>query len=495
MFTPSKYQSAIFKAVETSTSNIIVEAVAGSGKSKTIEIVNSIIPGNKTRKFLAFNKAIATELASRGINASTLHSVAFNALRKFTGTRSRTWLNDKKYSELIEGYADRYNPIVADELKDELLRNTVVLLSKCMITDTDISDSEAVMAVANRFECLPSDFTWSLEALGALEARGQENLVYSANFDDTLYWTAKLPVYVEQYDFILVDESQDLNKIQRQLIKKMCHEYTRVIFVGDTRQSIYGFAGADCKSMQSIKEEFNCTEYPLSICYRCPTSHLDLAREFVPSIEARPDAPTGIVEYFSEDKLYTKIQLGSNGVICRTCAPLLSCAFSLLKAGIGVIVKGRDIGKGLQFTITQISKSRGYKWESFLDAVDTFEQRTLARMSADGRVPNQASVSALTDRLDCIRVIYERLKSEGRLRGIPDLMSAIDGLFSDDNTNGKVLMSSIHRAKGLEFDNVYILHPALMPHKSAKSEDELQQERNLIYVALTRSRNYLGFVD
>ncbi len=93
----------------------------------------------------------------------------------------------------------------------------------------------------------------------------------------------------------------------------------------------------------------------------------------------------------------------------------------------------------------------------------------------------------LQDRVETLRFICNECSS------VAELMAKIEMLFSDNNTG--VVFSSVHRAKGLEADNVYILRPDLMPHPKAKKAWETQQEMNGMYVAQTRSKDNLIFVN
>ena len=92
----STYQEAIFDFVEHGTGNAIVEAVAGSGKTTTIvEAMNRIAFEYANTVFLAFNKSIATELKSRGVDARTFHSLCYNPVLKYKGATTVT--ADKTY--------------------------------------------------------------------------------------------------------------------------------------------------------------------------------------------------------------------------------------------------------------------------------------------------------------------------------------------------------------------------------------------------------------
>jgi ATP-dependent exoDNAse (exonuclease V) beta subunit len=75
------------------------------------------------------------------------------------------------------------------------------------------------------------------------------------------------------------------------------------------------------------------------------------------------------------------------------------------------------------------------------------------------------------------------------------LIARIEKIFSDENPNEGVCLSTIHKAKGLESDNVYIACASKLPSTSSKKDWEKEQEKNLAYVAYTRAKHKLGFID
>jgi DNA helicase-2/ATP-dependent DNA helicase PcrA len=98
---------------------------------------------------------------------------------------------------------------------------------------------------------------------------------------------------VGNYDFLCVDEAQDLNKAQLELVLKAHAEGARGIYVGDKHQAIMGFAASDHRSISNIIERTFAISLPLSICYRCPTSHIELANKIYPVIEPDPEPRPG----------------------------------------------------------------------------------------------------------------------------------------------------------------------------------------------------------
>ena len=90
------------------------------------------------------------------------------------------------------------------------------------------------------------------------------------DFTDMIFLPIKFGVAVKQYDFVFIDECQDLNSCQRELMQKAIKPNTgRFVAVGDPAQAIYGFAGADSDSFKKLCNIPNTIQLPLSVCYRC----------------------------------------------------------------------------------------------------------------------------------------------------------------------------------------------------------------------------------
>ena len=114
---------------------------------------------------------------------------------------------------------------------------------------------------------------------------------------------SKLPM--DTYKWVLVDEAQDLSAAQLRIIRSSLAEGGRMLAVGDPNQAIYAFAGADCNSFERVTELAGGTTLPLNVCYRCPKSHIKLAQEIVPTIEAA-DGQTRARSGWSNTTSFTK---------------------------------------------------------------------------------------------------------------------------------------------------------------------------------------------
>lgn len=267
---------------------------------------------------------------------------------------------------------------------------------------------------------------------------------------------------------------------------------THHLYVADrilTSNSIYGFRGSDTESIANIKAEFAAIELPLSVSYRCPKAVVKVAQQYVSHIEPSETAPEGEVKFlevFEPDTF-----LAGDAVVCRNSAPLVGLAFGLLHNGKPCKILGREIGQGLIKLIDQMSASTLDDLEL---ALHRYHERESLKLIAKGK---EDQAEALDDRIQSIYLFIAALPEDKR--SIDALKKWIEDLFSD--SQGIVTLCTVHKAKGLEWERVFILDPQLMPSKWARQEWQQQQERNIAYVAVTRAKSSLiyitskGFVD
>jgi DNA helicase-2/ATP-dependent DNA helicase PcrA len=497
----SIYQQEIANFVQSGKGNARVGAVAGSGKTFTLVsvIAKIILDLCQQGQFIAFGKEIAIELAKKlpsNLRAKTGHSMALSGVRK---VHPKTRIDKYKYNDLIRDFIEHL-PSASDELKD-LVKDGVDLYSPLVdlcrfarLTLVDTSDHDELFDMAMHYNIdLPEEIeamNYCFDSLPKILAVGRKEACYSIDFDDMIWLCAtdsKMVPYQTQW--VLVDECQDLSKAMLACIKKAGKRNARFIFVGDENQSINGFAGADCQSFQNISKSMEITDLPLSICYRCPTSHLDLAREIVPHIEARNDAPTGTIERCKESDLVDKLMEGDL-LISRINAPLIKICFALIAQGKTARIKGRNIGDGLTATAKKLAKRKDFKgWNSFDQSVDQWCLREITKL-LKAKNKDENLIQATQDKAECLKIIW--IKSEAT--SLQSFKKAVDSLFAEDIEG--IQLSSIHRAKGLESDRVFIYNPSLLPGPWCYPGSwQYEQEMNLKYVALTRSKDYLCFVD
>lgn len=253
-----------------------------------------------------------------------------------------------------------------------------------------------------------------------------------------------------------------------------------------TCNSIFGFAGASCDSVEQIIKRTNATVLPLSICYRCPSSHIKLAQTIVPTIEARENAPEGVVEEVKRSKVAEIIQEGDL-VISRCTAPVIKLCIELIANRIPARVRGRDIGKSLTVIVKDVAKHPNFVYDDFGIFLKEYEEKKVAKLEQKKNA--QSQIESLRDRIQGIEVCYEAFE----VNSVQELCYEIESLFSDGRAS--VMLSTVHRCKGLENDRVFILEPDKLPLRwQGQQEWQLQQEFCLKYVALTRAKVALYFI-
>jgi superfamily I DNA/RNA helicase len=472
----STFQNRIFTFGTDETGNAVVIAVAGSGKTTTMVELMKRVNGSKI--FLAFNKKNAEDLASRGVNGKTFHSVCYSPV-----TRARKARNVD---------ANKMYTVINDRLGDEEARiygpflQRLVGLGKNAGIGALVDDSEQEWLDLVNHHGLEIENERGTVAQGVkyasmmLQASNASPLL---DFDDLLYLAVKDGISLPKFDFIVVDEAQDTNVIQRAVIRKMMHDKTRLVAVGDPAQAIYGFRGADSQAIYSIKEEFNAIELPLTVSYRCPKAVVRHAQRWVSHIQANDGAAEGSVT--SLEKFSAETFQPQDMVVCRTTAPVVRLAFKLLQKHIPATVLGRDIGAGLKSLVNRM-KAKGIP--ALENKINEWRVREIEKANAKRQ---EAAAEAIADKADAVLFLIDSLPETTRT--VPALLALIDNLFADKAN--AVVLCTIHKSKGAEARRVFWLNSSKMPAKWAKQEWEQEQERNLCYVATTRAMEDLILIE
>jgi DNA helicase-2/ATP-dependent DNA helicase PcrA len=494
----SKYQEAVFSWITDGQGSKVVEAVAGSGKTTTIVEAANRIPSNFRCLFLAFNKSIAEELKSRlpaHVEARTMNSLGAGIVFKHAGRRSLTQDKlDRVVKETItrSELGSEFIPTFKFPLRcvvrcmknlgvrpDELVGDTWVAIREQVIAECDDLDAEFLES----WEFKGQKFFEVLSRLASL-AIDVTVRAEDIDFDDQIY----LPIYhgwkLRPYDFIFVDESQDLSPSNRKLLKLVSNRYTRFCFVGDSRQAIYSFRGADSRSLQAIKEEFGADSLPLSICYRCPKDVVRMAQGLAPEIEYHGGNEDGKVSVgtvnFNPDAFKA-----NDLIVCRLNAPLVRAAIQLAKKGKRCVILGRDFGRSLS-NLVRSFKAR--KIEYIPQAAESWMKKKVAAFVSMGKDEDSAAVREVMDRYEALMFFFEELAPTD----VEGFCYMIEQRFSDKEDGISTVLATVHKAKGKEYDRVFILNAGSIGGFKGKGAD---QEANIMYVAVTRAKKELGFVD
>lgn len=497
-FIPSKYQKNIFDFIEHGVGNLVVEAVAGSGKTSTIVQALKLIPIDKKILFCAFNKDIVKELTKKigkqeNVDVRTVHSLGLLMLQRNFKDKELS-INENKYRQFVMTNLEDLSMLNFKQIKfkDRLrfIDNTCNLINYCRynLADTEISANSLVER--HGIELVGDEIIVALEAL-----KWGKTVLDEIDYTDMI-WMPNI-LYLKpiglQYDFVAVDESQDLSTAQRELLLKCQKMGTRYMFLGDSSQCIYSFASADPESFNKLKEIPNTISLPLSISYRCPKNIVKFAQTLVPIIEANDN------NKLDGEVLYNvKLEDIKDGdmVLCRNNAPLIKIYNDFIRMGRKCQIRGKDIGMNLKRFAKTAHKE---ELNPLLDKDGVFVRLYESLFETRDKMIKQTGLdkhsimnsSIISNKLDMIRTL--EVLSEG-INTIDELNDRITKMFSDKKSDG-IKLSTVHKAKGLEAENVYIACSSLMPSKSATKKWEIEQEKNLMYVAYTRSKNKLGFID
>ena len=460
--------------------NLVVRARAGTGKTTTIiEGVNRA--PESSILVCAFNKKIADVLNARITNpaaeAKTLHAVGYAAIRQ-------QWPGISVAQGSTRG--DSLTNIVCSKETPQPIRRLITLLHTKGREMVPLTPSTAeLLKLALFFDYIPDD-GWGTYTLEFVVERAMDAIVSAArmeptqdigiDFADMIYLPLAWKLLSKDYELVVVDEAQDLSVAQLTIAQHLCSG--RICVVGDDCQAIYGFRGANSGSLDRLKAELKAGELPLTITYRCCQKVVKRAQGLVPDIVAGPTNPVGVVDACHYDTLLESVEPGQF-ILSRLNAPLVSLTLQLLKRKKRAKMAGRDIGVGIQAVLRKLGCQTWTSLSDMLGKLDTWERKTTTKLAAYGHIE---LVDRCRDQASMIRALAEEAENTD------DLLNRINWLFTDDEDTEQILCSSVHKAKGLEADRVYILQESLYRRGWG------QEEQNIEYVAITRAKRQLTIV-
>lgn len=500
-YKPSKYQLAIYYFVEHGLGNAVISASAGSGKTYTIIKLLDYIPKDKKVLIVAFNRDIRQEIKAKVINAGhknvqvdTFHSLGYKILnanfnRRFVNTDP----NEYKYSNYISNNISQLSTINTFRLGKQFSQylsniQNLVNFGRCYLSETvedldKVCERYGIICIADEKEVAVKVLEWGEKCLDEIDYTDMVWLPNTLHLDSKFY----------KYDWIIVDECQDLNMVEKDMLFTCRRMGTRMLFFGDKAQAIYSFSGADSEAFDKLRELEGTIQLPLSISYRCPKNIVEYVHYLVPTIEY--DKKNKIKGEIIENANLSDVKDGDM-ILCRNNAPLAKIYIELLRNGVKTKILGKDYSANLSKTIKNTKEELlnvdlsmqgvfSKLYDIFYDLVETtMHKQNITKEEA-------LTSSSIIAKLDEIKVL--EILSEG-LTTSKELQERIKDIFTDNKESG-IILSTIHKSKGLESPNVYIACKSLMPSKTAKQPWEIEQENNLIYVAYTRTKNKLGFLD
>lgn len=459
--------------------------------------------------FAAFNKSIADELESRmppGCEAKTLHRMGFAAIRQHFGRDVKIDVNEHRTKEIIEEITGtprkvwfedfpRFIPCVEELVslcKVNLLEGTAAdLYQLCDRYDIEFGDrydsDESSFRKAEQLQEKVFEIVPQVLAKAKLVSKESNKI----DFDDQIWLPIVNNYRVWRNDLLVVDEGQDMNRCQQELAKRAGD---RLIIIGDDRQAIYAFAGADSESLPRLTKELTATQrgckvLPLTVTRRCGRAIVQQANKYVQDFEAHESNPDGKVMIRSfpippNSKLkppahpcYLEHVQPGDMIICRSNAPLVSQCFKILKMNMPAYIMGKaDIAQSI---VSLITKMDATTVPELITKLEDWCKHETEKEKAK-KDPNENKIERFADRRDCALCFCEDMTS------VHAVIKRVESLFMVKQD--AVRLSSIHKAKGLEAKRVFVLAPGGFRGRHPRMQEwEWQTELNLRYVGDTRA--------
>ena len=474
------------KAIINSTGNIKINAVAGSGKTTTLIEYAKARPKGSKILYLAFNKSVKLEAIKKfreqglyNVKVETAHSLAY----KHIVAGSRYKINSKGYQthEIAEvlglqGNGEKHTEyIVANHINKFIAY--FCNSNKAKVQDLDyrdlITDKKALSFVNTFYRVIERQTRVFLSRMNS----GAIDITHD-------FYLKKFQLSNPQllYNFILFDEGQDASPAMLDVFFKQ--KATKVI-VGDTHQQIYGWRFA-VNSLE--KTEFK--EHLLSTSFRFTQDIADLA--------------LGVLKWKDILSQSNTINIIGNGK-----SKLKKVKAVLARTNLGLLLKAIEF-------VTENTKKRVYfegninsytyasDGASLYDVLNLYNGKK--HLIRDKLIRSMGSLDDLEDYIEKtedaqLSMMVEIVREYGN--EIPGLIKNLkeQHLENDDKEKADMIFSTVHRSKGMEYDVVHLVNDFITENKLEKVMEDLKstnldlsrlnEEINLLYVAITRTKNQL----
>jgi DNA helicase-2/ATP-dependent DNA helicase PcrA len=521
------------RAVATAlTGPVVVLAGAGTGKTRAIthRIAHAVAIGeHEARRSLAvtFTARAAGEMRSRlralgvsDVAVRTFHAAALRQLRYF-------W------------------PRLSGDAFPELLPSKIRLIGEAAascgvsLSAPGLRDLSADIEWAKVSQLTPAGILTGAHAVRrdwSIEVRDVSR-VYAAyddlkarrgrlDFEDVLLVTVgalqSRPDIADEvrkaYRWFTVDEYQDVNPLQHRLLELWRGDRDDVCVVGDVSQTIYSFTGATSAYLLDFPKAFpGATEVRLVNCYRCSGPIVDLANSVVAQAPVKAtlrlravdsQGPTPTVEAFADDvseaeqvaaRVRGYLDRGASArdmaVLFRINAQSAELEAAMSARGIPVVMRGTERFFDRPEIREAITRLRGAARAGEATGPIGEEVRSVLRAAGWSEEPPRGG-GAVRERWESLSALVS-LADEHAAMDVAALIAELDQRAESQHapTADAVTLSSLHSAKGLEWDTVFIIgcSERLLPYVQGSSSDPLDvdEERRLFYVGITRAKRNL----
>lgn len=575
-------------AIQHGHGPMLVIAGPGSGKTTVLTArIKYLIENYKVNPaeilVITFTKAAAIEMQKRfekliggksSVTFGTFHAVFFYILKSAYNYSVNNIIKEENRNIIIRQAIEKSNLEIEDI--NETLGNIAGEISKVKTDAIDINVYYSANCPEEEFRKIYKYYDNALKRQGLID------------FDDMLLYCYELFVkrpdilkkWQQRYSYILIDEFQDINKIQYDVIRMLALPQNNVFVVGDDDQSIYGFRGSKPEIMLNFEKDYSdAQKVVMDVNYRSTSNIVAAARYVISNNKIRFDKnirtvnPQGdrvnIVEFNTikeeylrvVDSIRASVKGGSpyseHAVLYRTnsaASPFIRCMIEnnipfVLRDGVPNIFEhwiAKDIFTYMDIALGSrkrsdfiriMNKPKRYIGRDYLtDSVISFEQlekyyedkpwmiERLDRLRGDLRLMATMSPYAMINYLrkgvgydeylseyadnhsielkELTDIADELMESTRDCKTYADWQEYIEiytnnlkeSYSSQKHSDDAVVLTTMHGSKGLEYDTVFIIdaNEGITPHKKAVFDSEIEEERRMFYVAMTRARKQLN---
>lgn len=582
-----QFNNSQLKAVKHKTGPMLVIAGPGSGKTTvlTARIRNlieeySVNPANIL--VITFTKAAANEMKSRfnnmmgrstNVTFGTFHAVFFMILRAAYNYSVDSIIKEDVRQNIIKQAIER-SRLEPDDL-NEMVSNITGEISRVKTETIDINAYYSASCPEEEFRDIYKYYVKTLKKMGLID------------FDDMLLYCHELLTtrrdilakWQQKYQYILIDEFQDINKIQYDIIKLLAKPQDNLFIVGDDDQSIYGFRGSKPEIMLNFDKDYPDTDKViLDTNYRSTGNIVSAAGKVIAHNKVRfaknintvndPGDKVDIIEFNTQAEEYEKIidnirkesasggNYSDNAVLFRTNSTATGFVRKLVEYSVPFVTRdgvpnvfehwiardvitymniamgsrkrsdflqiinrpkryiGRDYLADAEISFDNLEKYYEDKnW--MIERVDRLKYDILAMASMspyaminylrkgvgyDGYLDEYAQSHNMQVR-ELYDVMDELMESARNFKTFNEWFAYIDEYgtklresYAAMDKQNAVILTTMHSSKGLEYPVVYIIdaNEEITPHKKAVFVPEIEEERRMFYVAMTRAKRRLN---
>lgn len=582
-----QFNNSQLKAVKHKSGPMLVIAGPGSGKTTvlTARIRNlieeySVNPANIL--VITFTKAAANEMKSRfnnmmgrstNVTFGTFHAVFFMILRAAYNYSVDSIIKEDVRQNIIKQAIER-SRLEPDDL-NEMVSNITGEISRVKTETIDINAYYSASCPEEEFRDIYKYYVKTLKKMGLID------------FDDMLLYCHELLTtrrdilakWQQKYQYILIDEFQDINKIQYDIIKLLAKPQDNLFIVGDDDQSIYGFRGSKPEIMLNFDKDYPDTDKViLDTNYRSTGNIVSAAGKVIAHNKVRfaknintvndPGDKVDIIEFNTQAEEYEKIidnirkesasggNYSDNAVLFRTNSTAAGFVRKLVEYSVPFVTRdgvpnvfehwiardvitymniamgsrkrseflqiinrpkryiGRDYLTDAEISFDNLEKYYEDKnW--MIERVDRLKYDILAMASMspyaminylrkgvgyDGYLDEYAQSHNMQVR-ELYDVMDELMESARNFKTFNEWFAYIDEYgtklresYAAMDKQNAVILTTMHSSKGLEYPVVYIIdaNEEITPHKKAVFVPEIEEERRMFYVAMTRAKRRLN---